>query len=507
MNRDVVTTARRASAELFSSRWGVLMTALGIAVGTGNIWRFPRVAAANGGGVFIILWMLFLFLWSIPLLCTESALGRASRRGTVGSFTFLAGERAAWMGGFVALITAGIMFYYSVVTGWCLRYLCSAVLGSVNSSTGIEYWHAFAGSWEAAGFHALSALSAGLIVGAGIRFGIESTARVIIPSLFLILIYTAARSLSLPGSSAGVAHLFSFNPADFTRPKVYLEALSQSAWSTGAGWGLLLTYSVYSRPREKVVSNSLIMGLSDNVAALLAALAVIPTVFAMFPAAEAAELSRSAGVNSTGLTFIWIPRLLGAGPGGWLLLSLFFLALFLAALSSLISMIEMCVKNLIDMGLSRITATAAVTGATVLAGLPSALVSGFFDNQDWVWGLGLLVNGLFISLTVGRFGARRFREEVINIEGTGDFRLGRFYDPLIRLLIPLQFAALIGWWFWLSVGWNPERWWDPLAVFSIGSCLAQWGLAAALMLWLGPRLARRIAARESAGTSNGAPSR
>ena len=483
-----------AGVELFSSRWGMLLTAIGIAIGTGNIWRFPRVAAASGGGVFILLWMAFLFLWSIPLLAAESAIGRSTRRGTIGSFAAMMGSRGVWMGSFVALITTGIMCYYSVVTGWCLKYLTGSVLGTISAATGPEYWSSFSGSWQAVGFHLAAALISGGIVLAGIRSGIEGSARIFIPVLGVILVYSAVRALLLPGSGAGVKYLFHFNPADFARPRVYLEALSQSAWSTGAGWGLLLTYSVYSRPREHVVENSLVMGLSNNTASLLAALAVIPTVFALLPAAEALEVVKTPGENSTGLTFIWIPRLLGQGPGGQLMLTLFFLALVLAALSSLISMVELGVRNLIDLGLRRKTATLLVTTLIVIAGTPSALFSRVFDNQDWVWGLGLLINGLLFCVAVRVYGVTRFRKGMINIEGNRDMRLGKAYEPVILWLIPLLFTVLLAWWFYRSVGWEPGNWWNPFSTFSIGSVLIQWALIAALTIWLGPRLARRLRA-------------
>jgi len=481
-----------SSTERFSSRWAMLATALGIAIGTGNIWRFPRVAAANGGGVFILLWMVFLFLWSIPLLTAESAIGRTSRRGTLGSFRTLMGKGGIWMGGFVALVTTGIMCYYSVVTGWCLKYLTASLAGTVNAGTGPEYWRAFAGSAQAEAFHLAAVLITGIIVILGIRAGIERTARIFIPALAVILIYSAVRALFLPGAFAGVRFLFHFDFAHLAQPQIYLEALSQSAWSTGAGWGLLLTYSIYSRSREPVVGNSLIMGLGNNTASLLAALAVIPTIFAVLPAGEAVQVAQLTGENSTGLTFIWIPRLLGGTGGGQYMLVLFFLALSLAALSSLISMVEMAVRNLIDLGLHRKTATVAVTAFIAVCGSPSALNSTFFDNQDWVWGLGLLINGLFFCLAVRRFGTRRFREQMVNIENNGDIRLGKIFEPLILWGIPLQFVLLVGWWFYRSAGWDPVNWWNPLSTFSIGSCLLQWGLAAVLMVILAPRLARLL---------------
>ncbi len=441
--------------------------------------------------MFIILWMAFLFLWSIPLLTVESALGRGTRHGTVGSFVALLGARHAWMGAFVAITTTGILCYYAVVTGWCIKYFTGSLLGAVGGDTGVQYWHAFAGSGQAVLFHLAAVALCCVIVLAGVRAGIEASAKVFIPVLGLILLYCAAKALTLPGAGAGVSYLFGFDPADFLRPRVYLEALSQSAWSTGAGWGLLLTYSVYARPREHVVENAFIMGLANNTASLLAALAVIPTVFALLPAETAVEVATTAGENSTGMTFIWIPRLLGEGEGGRVMLTLFFLALVLAALSSMISMVEMAVRNLLDIGVGRTAATLAVSAFIGVVGIPSALRPGFFDNQDWVWGLGLIVNGLLFCVAVSIYGFDKFRSEMVEERGSGDMRLPRWFGPLIRYAVPAQFALLIGWWFWRSSGWT-QSWWNPLGTFSIGSVLAQWGAALLLALWLGPKLARRL---------------
>ena len=118
--------------DLFSSRWTLVFAALGMAIGTGNIWRFPRIAALNGGGAFLIPWILFLFLWSIPLLMSEFAIGKKTRLGPVGAIGALIGKQYTWMGAFVAFCTIAIMFYYSVVTGWCLNYTVAAIGGSAS---------------------------------------------------------------------------------------------------------------------------------------------------------------------------------------------------------------------------------------------------------------------------------------------------------------------------------------------------------------------------------------
>ena len=143
-----------AASDLFTSRWGVILAGIGMAVGTGNLWRFPRVAAENGGGSFLIPWLLALFLWSIPLLIAEFGLGRGARRGPIGAFSALIGRRTAWMGGFVVVTTVMIMFYYSVVTGWTLKYVLAALTGDLAGVDTAAYWERYSASvWQPVLFH------------------------------------------------------------------------------------------------------------------------------------------------------------------------------------------------------------------------------------------------------------------------------------------------------------------------------------------------------------------
>lgn len=143
-----------APREIFSSYWAVILAGLGMAVGTGNMWRFPRIAAQNGGAAFLILWFIFLFIWSIPLLIAELSIGRTTRRGTMGSFARLVGDRFAWMGGFVAVVTIMILFYYSVVTGWTLKYVVASITGQLHGVDPAKYWESYAASiWQPIFFH------------------------------------------------------------------------------------------------------------------------------------------------------------------------------------------------------------------------------------------------------------------------------------------------------------------------------------------------------------------
>lgn len=478
-----------AKLETFSSRWGLILAGLGMAVGTGNMWRFPRIAAENGGAAFLIPWIIFLFVWSIPLLIAEFSIGRGTRRGVVGSFAALTKGRFAWMGGFVAVVTVMILFYYSVVTGWTLRYFLAAALGQLRGVAPGEYWQTAHSGWQAALFHVGAALAGAWIIQRGVVKGIESANRLLVPALFVLLIVAAVRSVLLPGSAQGLEFMFDPDLSRLANYRTWLEALTQSAWSTGAGWGLILTYGIYLKRSDDVALNSATIGFGDNSASLLAGLAVLPAVFAILSLEDARTALQS---GNEGLMFIWIPQLFDRMPGGIVLLPFFFLALCFAALSSLIAMIELATRILMDGGMARGRAVRIVTAAVIVLGMPSAVNLTVFQNQDWVWGVGLMISGLFISLLVTMYGSRRFREEFVNVT-PGGVRVGLAFELTLKYVIPALFVLMFGWWMYQAATvYDPDGWWNPDPInhtYSVGTCVVQWGAALALLIAFNRRLA------------------
>ncbi len=477
-------------SDVFTSRWGMLIATLGMAVGTGNIWRFPRIAASNGGGSFLVAWVVFLFLWSVPLMIVEFSFGKRARRGTIGSFVAMGGPGMAWMGGFVALCATGIMFYYSVVTGWCLRFFAASVTGGLADGQASErLWQSFAGTPQSLVTHVL-AIGLGVgVVWFGVR-GIEKAARVLIPSLVVMVIILAIRAVTLPGAEQGLAFLFTPDWSQLASPKIWLEALTQNAWDTGAGWGLILTYAIYMRAREDVSLNAFLIGFGNNSMSLLAGIMVLCTVFAINPQAQ----SEIVGAGNEGLTFIWMPQLFAAMPGGSVFMVLFFAALSFAALTSLIAMLELATRILIDAGWPRKQAILIVGGAGIVFGAPSALKMEIFQNQDWVWGVGLMLSGLFFALAARKFGLERLRQEVVNGDGC-DLPVGRWWVFMVGVLVPVEAVVLLVWWL-RDLG---PGWWQPLATFSVGTVLVQWGVALIVLLAL-----NRWLAQHSSGQGPGA---
>jgi NSS family neurotransmitter:Na+ symporter len=465
----------------------MLLAMLGMAVGTGNIWRFPRIAANNGGGSFLVAWAVFLLAWSVPLLIVEFAMGKGTRRGPVGAFVEMLGPGFAWMGAWVALVATAIMFYYSVVMGWTIRFFVGTLTGEVPGAAPSAFWDAFHSTPGAVLTHAVAMALGVLVVSRGVR-GIETAAKVLIPSLVVLVIVLAIRAVTLPGASAGLAFLFTPDWAALADYRIWIEALTQNAWDTGAGWGLVVSYAVYMRAREDTALNAFVIGFGNNSMSLLAGIMVLCTVFSVMPPAVATDMLATSG--NEGLTFIWVPQLFTEIPAGTFFQAIFFLALVFAAWTSLVAMIELASRVLMDLGASRARAIAIVGGVGFLFGVPSALRLGIFQNQDWVWGVGLMVSGFFFAFAVLRFGVTRFRETFINHEDS-DIRIGPWWDWAMRL-VAVEAVVLAVWWLWGARADDFVETWTLFSPYNIGSVLIQFAIVVVLLLALNRRLAATV---------------
>jgi NSS family neurotransmitter:Na+ symporter len=517
--------------EAFSSRLRMMLVMLGMAVGTGNIWRFPRIAAQNGGGEFILAWVAFLVLWSIPLILVEFGAGRLTRRGPIGAFLTLMGPRWAWMGAFIAFVAIAIMFYYSVVAGWTIRYVVASVTGEIPRAEPGAFWQSFTGSWWPVVTHGVAMGLGTLVVARGVR-AIERVARVLMPTLILLVVVLAVRAVTLPGSSDGLAYLFGIDWGRLASARIWIEALTQNAWDTGAGWGLILAYAAYLRSQEDTALNAFVLPMANNAVSLFAGVMVLCTVFSVVPQLVAnlasdpdalaaypalAEAVRGgAGLSpqliqdtifstdNEGLTFIWMPQLFATLPGGTVFMLVFFLALSFAAFTSLMAMIELATRVLRDAGMSRERAIRIVGVGGFLLGVPSALSLRFLHNQDFVWGVGLMVSGLFFAIGVLTYGVRRFREQQLNHEHS-DIRVGRWWEVVIGVVVPLEALILLGWWFWQVRGEDLAGWLDPLREANVGTMVAQWGAVLLALILLNRWLARRTAAGTAPSHGEHAP--
>lgn len=236
--------------EQFSSRLGLILTTIGAAVGTGNIWRFPREAAANGGGAFMIGWLLFLFAWSIPLLIAEFAIGKKTRLGTVGAMRDMAGRNFTWLGIWMLWVGTAVGFYYAVVMGWTIRYFWIAISGEMSAADDTAQtqalWENFISSpFEVIFFQLIAVGLSAFIVYNGIS-GIERANKILIPCLisFLVVAMIYPFFLNPSGAIIGLKFLFIPQTEYLFRSETWIRALIQSAWSTSAGFGMAITYAV-----------------------------------------------------------------------------------------------------------------------------------------------------------------------------------------------------------------------------------------------------------------------
>lgn len=480
-----------SKVEQFSNRWGIILASLGMAIGAGNIWRFPRLAGQYGG-TFIVLWILFLLIWSVPLLLAEFAIGKKFKKGVIGSYASLAGKKYTWLGFFITTCTLGIAFYYSIVTAWSLQYLGISITNALdplflepslaeklvqNPTYLTTQWDNVAnGNWLTVGLYISVVFVGTFLLVKGVKRGLERANKVLIPSLFILLIIIAFTALNMENGFKGLEYMFSIDFSLFKNPKVWIEALSQSAWSTGAGWGLMMTISAYTRSNEDVTLNTFVGAFGNNTASLLAGMAILPAVFAL--SASESEAINYLQAGNQALTFTIIPKLFASIPGGSILAIVFFLALFLAAFSSLLPMIELFTKNLIDLGITRKKSVSRVILFFILFGLPSALSLSYFSNQDWVWGVGLIVTGMFIMLGVVKYGATKFKTELI--DGDSDFKIPTKYFT-ICITANIGVALFLIYW-WLSQGYSANPWfnengfWNVFDTYSNASVVTQWGI-------------------------------
>jgi NSS family neurotransmitter:Na+ symporter len=517
-----------AESDQFSGRLGLIFASIGAAIGTGNIWRFPRMVGANGGGTFLIPWLFFLFVWSIPLVIAEFAMGKRSRVGTVGTFRIFAGKKFAWMGLWTAWISTAIGFYYAIVAGWCLKYFQLGISGGLTGD-GVdttEVWNTFLQSpMQVIAFQALIIAITLLAIWKGAK-AIEKVNVLLMTSLFVLLFMTLGLSLWMDmsdGSLDGALFMFTVDPDMLMEPEVWINGLSQSAWSCSAGMGMCITYAVYMRKDEDTVLNAFTMGFANNSISIIAGLAVLSAIFAV-----SADPLTTVTNGSSAITFLALPEVFAQAPGGavgaFVMMAGFFLALSFAAITSMISTVELCVRNFVDHGYDRQKSVLITSLAIFFFGLPSALMwikldaggvafPEFLEVQDHIWGYGLMFSGLFIAFSIWKYGyvkwkkevelgkaapglkgylgvgVSAFRDDFINT-GDNDLEVGRWWDICLYLAFPFLFSVLMLSYFGDMIA-NTDDVWNPANPKGLGIILAFWGIVATVFIVLNKTLIQR----------------
>jgi NSS family neurotransmitter:Na+ symporter len=337
----------KTKRENFGGRMAVIAAFAGSAIGLGNIWRFPYLVGENGGAAFILVYIVFTLILSLPIFLAESAIGRSSQANCRAAIGFLVPGKVGKMFGLLMVLTPlWVVSYYSVVGGWSLDYLAQAChLDFVHATPdqmngGFERF--IARPWLPLVFHLVFMGITVAVVAFGVKGGIEKFCKWSIPTLFVIIVFLVVYSLTLPGSFKGVEYLLK---PDFSKvtSHTFIDALGQSFYSLSLGMGIIITYSSYVKPNENMMVAGLGTAVSDLLFAILAGFAIIPAVF-------------SAGIEpGTGPTLIFdtLPFIFSSLAQHAPILSavaaiLFFLAIFIAALTSSISLMEVGVAYLTE---------------------------------------------------------------------------------------------------------------------------------------------------------------
>lgn len=383
----------------WGSKVGFIFAASGSAVGLGNIWKFPYITGENGGGIFVLIYLLCIVLVGLPILIGEIVIGKATQESAVPAFRKLSGENASpWMSfGWLGVIAAFLLLsYYAVIAGWTMHYAWLAITGSFVDQTPEEIKETFgkvASSTELnIGWLIAFMTCTVVIVACGVKKGIELAAKIMLPALFVILLILLVRAAMTDGFGEAADFIFGFHTDKLTRAGV-LEALGHSFFTLSIGMGTMIAYGSYLHRKDDVVGTSLIIGGLDTLIALLACMVLFPITFAYGFDADAGP----------GLVFKNMPIALMNLPAGSFFATLFFILLFFAALTSAISLLEVAASYFIDEWKCPRIFAAIGTGVFItLIGVPSALSNGvafdgmfnegmkiytgnnFFDSVDWL---------------------------------------------------------------------------------------------------------------------------
>ena len=336
----------------FRSRIGVLLALAGSAIGLGNLWRFPYLLGTNGGAAFIIIYLFFVFIICLPIMFSEFTIGRRSGANAFGAYKILAPKSKWGIVGILAVLTPTLVVsFYSVVGGWTIDYMVKAAISRFSMGSeglGTLFSDTISSPVEPIIYMLVFLALSCLVVAAGVEKGIEKYTKIMMPALFIMIIVIAVRSVTLKGAGAGLSFLF--NP-DFSKVtgQTFLDALGQAFFSLSLGCGTIITYASYVAKKESIVGLSSQTAIADTTFALLAGVAIMPAVFAF-------GISPSQG---PGLVFVTLPYIFSQIPFGNVLGVIFFFVLFIAAITSAISLIEVLVAYLKEeFGFSRLAAVA-----------------------------------------------------------------------------------------------------------------------------------------------------
>lgn len=356
----------------FSSKIGFVLAAAGSAVGLGNIWRFPYLAAKYGGGTFLLVYLILAVTFGFTLMTAEIAIGRKTGLSAIEAFKKL-DKRFGFLGILASAVPILIFPYYSVIGGWVIKYFFTFITGGVEAAAGDTYFTDFIASpMEPIGWFALFIILTAVIVLLGVQKGIENVSKFMMPVLVLLTVIIAGYGLTVDGAMEGVVYYLKPNMEDFSA-KTILAAMGQMFYSMSLAMGIMVTYGSYMKKDNNLEASVRQIEIFDTAIAFLAGLMVIPAVFAF-----SGKENLSAG---PGLMFMTLPKVFNSMPMGGIIGTIFFVLVFFAALTSSISLMETIVSIIRDKtGWNRRPTCILVTVGALIMGIPSSLGFGIWSH-------------------------------------------------------------------------------------------------------------------------------
>ncbi|MDR3243686.1 MAG: sodium-dependent transporter [Elusimicrobiota bacterium] len=434
--------------ENFGSQFGLIMSVVGSAVGLGNVWRFSYILGINGGGAFLLIYILCVCFIGLPMLISELVIGRTSGLSTVSAFQKLAPNSFWWITGAVAVMSCVIIAcYYPIVVSWSLGYVFESIFNwnSLTIDAGAAF-NAFSSGWKSLFFASIAILITAIILFRGIIAGIEKYSKALMPLLAVIMIILVIRSLTLPGSAAGLYFLFY---PDFSKLTVdgMLDALGHSFYSLSLGMGIIITYASYMKRDTNLAQAAVSVIILDTLAALFTGIAVFSIVFAM-------------GLNpaqGAGLAFVTLPVAFTQMPLGQFFSALFFALISIAAITSMISIFQVPLAFLEDhFGFSKKKGLTIICAVVILFGIPSALSFGLLSNwtilgMDYFTFLDRLANNVFLPIAsilgilfiIFKFGVAASTKEFLAGAKRKNKFLASLYGISIRFIAPIAIIIIL----------------------------------------------------------------
>ena len=430
----------------FTGRIGFVLAAAGSAVGLGNIWRFPYLAAKYGGGIFLLVYLILTVTFGFALMCAEIALGRKTGQSAIGAFRAL-DKRYGFIGVLGSVVPIIILPYYSVIGGWVTKYFAVFVSGGASESAKDGYFDAFISKpFEPIAWFLVFFGITALVVLLGVEKGIEKVSKVMMPVLIALTIFVSVYTMFMPGAMDGVLYYITPDFSKFSVTTV-LAAMGQLFYSMSLAMGIMITYGSYMKKNISLESSVKQIEVFDTSVAFLAGLMIIPAVFS-FSGGDEAALGKGPG-----LMFVTLPKVFDSMAGGTVIGAVFFLLVLLAALTSSISLMETVVSIVKDkLGWDRKVVCLVVSIGSIMLGLPSALGFGvlgeftiagltFLDMFDFISNSVLMPIVAFLTcIFVGYI--IKPKTLIEEVELTGKFTRKKLFSVIIKYIAPV-FIVLI----------------------------------------------------------------